>query len=114
LDLLNSEKAEQVYSERAEQLLKAIAISEDVIRASKAFSATQKRQLLAELQQTRTLASNPEPPFRNLRSLANLEQAVVQPWNEESSPDADAFWARSADAGLVYQRGKTLREPRTL
>jgi len=107
-----SENVESVYLERVEHLMKAIAISEEVIRASKEFPTSEKRQLLAHLQQIRDLAANPEPAFRTLRSLASLEQPVVQPWNEESGPDADAFWERSAAAGLVYQRGKTLREPR--
>jgi hypothetical protein len=105
--------AAREYVERAAELLKAIEISEGATQGSTALTPDQKRQVLEGLRQMRTLVSDPDPAFRNTRSLANLEQAVVQPWNAHKGPDADEFWARLADAGLSYQRGKTLREPRS-
>jgi hypothetical protein len=103
----------QADDDRAQQLLKAIGFSEDVIRASETLSSAQKRIMLDGLEKMRTLVSNPEAAFKNVRSLAYLEQAVVQPWNEQKGPEAEAFWTRVRAAGLDYQQGKTLREPRS-
>lgn len=44
------------------------------------------------------------PVFRNLRSLGYIEQAVIEPWNETTGRDAEAFWRGVAEARLDYQR----------
>ena len=101
-----------MFDAHAGRLLKAMDISEAVIAASRTFTARQKDQMGRSLAEMRGLVENPAPQFRNPRSLAFIEQAVVQPWNETGGADADAFWAAAASAGLDFQRGKTLREPR--
>src|SRR5262245_43919956 len=72
----SDDAAARQYEARADELLKAIEISGSVIAASSALSAAQKKQMRAGLDQIRTLVSNPAPDFRNVRSLAFLEQAV--------------------------------------
>lgn len=98
------------YAARAAQVLAAMGIYEDVVRDSEELGAAQKKIILRALEQQRRLVAEPEPAFRNLESLAYLEQATVQPWNESSGADADEFWRRVAELGLDYRRKDVIRE----
>ena len=98
------------YEARAEQLVQAIGISAEVVRASKRISAKEKKLALEDLEETRLAVLHPAAAFRNLSSLRYQEQEILEPWDEESSEDADLFWQRSAAAGLAYTRRDTLRE----
>lgn len=97
-------RGRRTYDERAAQLVKAIDISESLFRSSKGLSKDQKKTVLDGFEDIRAKVTNPEPAFRNVKSLAYLEQAVVQPWNEMVGRDADEFWRRAAEAGLDYER----------
>ena len=97
------------HAERAAQLRKAIAISADVIRNSKSFGSTQKETMLSGLESIRQLSSA-APSTKTGKSLAYIEQAVVQPWNEVANEDAEKFWQAATAAGLEYERRDVLRD----
>jgi hypothetical protein len=98
------------YATRAAQLASAIAISENLIRDSKSFSPEQKQIMLTGLESMRRMMADAKPASKTVRSLAFIEQAVVQPWNETSNEDAEKFWQASASAGLDYVRRDVLRD----
>jgi len=92
---------------RTEQLLKAAEISARVIRESKSLSGGQKEIALGGLEQMRQLVA--ATPASKANGLVYIEQAIVQPWNEESGEDAEKFWQAAQEAGLDYARRDVLR-----
>jgi len=79
-----------------------------VIRESKSLSADQKEIALGGLEQMRRLAAAASPS--TAKGLADIEAAVVQPWNEEAGADAEKFWEAAREAGLDYVRRDVLRD----
>jgi hypothetical protein len=52
----------------------------------------------------------PEPPFANLESLADLEDALFTYWNEAEGEHVDRFWRIVAERGLPFKRRDVVRE----
>jgi hypothetical protein len=94
---------------QAEQLLKAAEISATVMRESRSLSQEQKEIALRGLEQMRGLIAA-MPESKTSKGLPDIEQAIVQPWNEESGEDAEKFWKAASAAGLDYTRRNVLQD----
>ena len=91
------------YEDRARQVLRAIEISGEITRASSA-SMRARDLALKVLERHAELLRIATPRFRNLRSLALLEEVILARWNEEVGVDVERFWARVAEEGLDFTR----------
>jgi hypothetical protein len=54
--------------------------------------------------------NNPEPKFRNLRSLKYLEEEVFTRFQEGSGDNVEEFWRRIKEEGLPYKRKNRMQK----
>ncbi len=99
-----------IYEERANELVKAIDIAEQVVSESSTLPASIKEPLLFFSSNTRKLALNPEPQFRKVASLKYLEHDFLIYWNETAGPDSDKFWQLIASAGLQFKKKDAIQD----
>lgn len=98
----------------AEYMARARALAEAVDIAVKVRGTLQDEfaddALLFWRVQVKEKALAPEPPFANLESLADLEDALFTYWNEANGEHVERFWQLVAERGLPFQRRDVVRE----
>ena len=99
----------------AEYMARARALAEAVDIAVK-IAATRRDELAADdalgfwRVHVKQKALAPEPPFANLESLADLEDALFTYWNEAEGEHVERFWRLVAERGLPFKRRDVVRE----
>lgn len=97
-----------------EYMARARALAEAVDIAVK-IAATRRDEFAADAigfwrVHVKEKALAPEPPFANLESLGDLEDALFTYWNEAEGEHVDRFWQLVAEGGLPFQRRHVVRE----
>ena len=98
----------------AEYMARARTLAEAVDIAVK-IAATRRDEFAADAiafwrAHVKEKALAPEPPFANLESLADLEDALFTYWNEAEGEHVERFWQLVAKSGLPFQRTDVVRE----
>jgi hypothetical protein len=99
-----------IYEKKANQLVRAIDIADQVISESLTIPADLKKQLLFFSSKTRSMALNPEPQFKRVASLKYLENDFLIYWNETAGVDSDKFWQLISGGGLEYKNKNTMQD----
>lgn len=98
------------YLKSVENLSKAIDIAINVLQEipPKGFDSSHVKQFVASYLDFKNNAENPEPQFRNLKSLSYVSNDVFTFFQEGSGDTVNAFWDRVKNQNLPYKRENKL------
>ena len=80
-------KKRKTYNEKANEIVKAIELAEEVILDSTELAQEMKKYMIDFGNEMQESALNPEPQFRKVASLKYLENDFLIYWNESEGED---------------------------
>lgn len=98
------------YEEKANYLIEAIDIAIKTLQEypPKGFTPATVKHAVNCYLEWRNDAVNPEPQFKNSKSLKYVEIDVFTLFQESSGPEINLFWARIKEKGLPFKRENKL------
>ena len=98
--------ASEKYNDAARNLIKAIDIAIEVIKANppKGLNQQHVKIVLESYNGFKESLVNPNPKFSNLGSLKYKVQDVFAYFQEASGETVNEFWKKIKEAGLPYER----------
>lgn len=92
------------YNDAVEEFAKAIDLS---IETKKKYHPEQD---ISHEQGLKQMAENAKPPFKSIRSLKYLEEALFTYYNEGHGKDVNYFWSLIKSNSLPYERENKLEK----
>lgn len=108
-------KTKKDYQTEAEKLAKAIDIAIESYTSvpPEEWDTVVLKMMTKTHREWKENALNPDPPFRNLKSLQFLVDSVFTFFNEGNGPTVELFWKKLKEVELDYPRedrlGKVLK-----
>ena len=97
-------KKRKTYNEKANEIVKAIELAEEVILDSTELAQEMKKYMIDFGNEMKESALNPEPQFRKVASLKYLENDFLIYWNESEGEDVEKFWKKVSINKLSFKR----------
>jgi hypothetical protein len=98
-------KARRNYKDESEKLAKAIDIAIDAFNKYRP-----EKETINGYEMWKTMALNPEPPYKKLASLNYLIEYVFTYFQEGGGEIVEYFWKRIAEEELDYKRENKLQK----
>lgn len=92
------------YNDAVKEFVKAVDLS---LETKKKYHPEQD---ISHEQGLKQMAENAEPPFKSIRSLKYLEEALFTYYNEAQGEDVNYFWSLIKSNKLPYERENKLEK----